>query len=148
VRAGSAEWRQYLILVGLSAYLAMVFVGIAAAIAVLARERSHALGAAILLWLGMLLVYDLISLGLTVLFAGDWIRPFLLSLLLANPVDVVRMLVLLALGARASLGPGGAVLGEMIEQGGGIAVVAAALLLWLLAPLWIGWRSFQNSDAN
>ena len=107
LRAGPAEWKQYLVLVGLSAYLTMVFVGLAAVIAVLIRERTHALGAAILLWLGLLLVYDLISLGIAVLFAGNWIRPYLMTLLLANPVDLVRMLVLIALGARASLGPGG-----------------------------------------
>ena len=66
--------------------------------------------------------------------------------LLANPVDLARVTVTLAVGSGALLGPTSAVLVKMLGSGGGMALGVGALALETAAPLWLAWVVFRRRD--
>ena len=146
LRTGPSAWLAYTALVLLSLTLCMVFLGLGALVSVAARNRTKALGGALAIWFLLGVLYDLVVLGISMLFGGEWLRPILLSSVLANPVDTVRVVVLLLAGAKTSLGPGGAVLGELAGSAAGKLLIALSLAAWAVIPLWLTIRTFQEQD--
>ena len=145
-QAGLDGWLRYLLIVVLSMALMAICLALGAWIGVAAEERSRALGGAIVVWGGLVVVYDLVVMGLTAVLSGGIARPLLLSMVLANPVDLVRVLGLLAVGARASLGAPGAVVAMTLAQLGGKLLLPAAFLMWLGLPLYATYQSFRETD--
>jgi hypothetical protein len=80
-------------------------------------------------------------------FVGDG-EPgaLLLVLLILNPIDGMRALGLVGLGADVLLGPTGTALARLLSPAGGGALVAASLLAWCLLPLWLAARTFRRRD--
>lgn len=146
LKTGPSAWLAYAALVLFSVLLCMVFLGLGALVSVAAGNRTKALGGALALWVLLAVLYDLMVLGATMLFGGEWLRPVLLSSVLANPLDTVRVVVLLLAGAKTSLGPGGAVLGELAGSALGKLLIALSLAAWLVLPLWLAIRTFQEQD--
>ena len=72
--------------------------------------------------------------------------PLLLVLLAANPLDRMRVLGLVGLGADVLLGPTGAALSRLLSPMGGGALVAASLLAWCILPLALAARTFRLKD--
>lgn len=129
---------------GLGAYLAVLtgaaLVGLAGLslgvlIGVLARRRTAAVGMALAAWLAIAVVYDLLAIAVLQLTGSGEPGPLLLGLLALNPVDGVRALGLTALGADVLLGPTGAAMQRLMGEGGGAAIVAGSLMVYLVAPL-------------
>jgi len=145
-RAGLDGWLRYLVMVALSMALMAICLALGAWVGVVAQERSRALGGAIVLWGALVVVYDLLVMGITAFLSGGVVRPLLLSMVLANPVDLVRVLGLLAVGARASLGAPGAVLAMTLAQLGGRILLPLAFLMWLGLPLFGAYQSFRETD--
>ncbi|MDR5694462.1 MAG: ABC transporter permease subunit [Armatimonadota bacterium] len=146
LRAGLSELVAYAVLVVLSILLCMVFLGLGALVSIVARNRMKALGGALALWILLGVLYDLMVLGVSILFGGEWLRPILLSSVLANPMDTVRVVVLMLVGAKTSLGPGGAILGELAGSVLGKTLIAVSLVAWVMIPLWLATRAFQEQD--
>ena len=125
--------------------LTLVFVALAFLVAVRAVDKVKGLGVAVGLWLALALLYDGAVLLAVALFA-DWPleRP-MLGLMLANPVDLARVLLLLRLDVAALLGYTGAVFARFFG-GAGAWVAAAALLAWIAVPVGLGVRAFRRKD--
>lgn len=102
---------------------------------VVSRSRLGALGGAIAAWLFAAVVFDLIAIGLLQLFGDGQPGRWLLALLALNPIDGLRAVSLVALGADVLLGPAGAALERMLGGAGGLSFVSASLSLWIAAPL-------------
>ncbi|WP_316976636.1 ABC transporter permease subunit [Shumkonia mesophila] len=138
----AAEWRAFAGLVGSSVLLGWVFLAIAYVISAAVRERSTAAGIAIVVWLFMVLLYDMGLLGLLVATGGQGvvgdITPFLL---LANPCDAYRLLTLAGFDTAGSL-TGLAVATEGMSP----ASPLAALVVWTLAPLAAAWGLFKRKE--
>ena len=66
--------------------------------------------------------------------------------MLANPVDLARVLLLLQLDISALMGYTGAVLKNAFGSVQGVVLATAALSLWVAVPLWLGGRSFVRKD--
>jgi Cu-processing system permease protein len=109
-------------------------------------DRVKGVGSAIGLWLALTIVYDgLVMMGLVVL-ADYPVEPAALVAMVANPIDLARVLILLRLDISALMGYTGAVFQQFFGGSVGIAVASFALLLWAGAPLVLGARYFRKKD--
>ncbi|NUS99150.1 MAG: ABC transporter permease, partial [Gemmatimonadaceae bacterium] len=83
---------------------------------------------------------------LGVMLLGDYPleRP-LIAAMLANPIDLARVLLIMQFDVSALMGYTGAVF-EKFFGNGGIAVAIAALAAWVAAPVLLGARAFRKRD--
>ncbi len=141
--AGAAG--PYLTLLGAGALLTFAFTAVAFYLAVRLQDRAAGLGAAIVVWLLAVVVYDgLVLLGITAF--RDWpLERAALAATFLNPVDLARVLLLLQFDLSALMGYTGAVF-ERFFGGAGSVLAAAALLLWVAIPMALGLRRFEQRD--
>jgi Cu-processing system permease protein len=137
VLTGSAvdmtSWNAFASMVGSSILLGAVFVAIGQLVSTLAQQRGTAAGAAIGIWLGLVLIYDMALLGLLVVDQGRFVSgPVLNALLMLNPTDVYRMYNL-AGSANASVFSGMAGLADTVTLEP--RVLLGALAAWAAVPL-------------
>lgn len=137
-----AEWRAFAGLVGASVLLGWVFLAVAYVISAAVGERSTAAGVAVVVWLFLVLLYDMGLLGALVATGGQGIvgaiTPFLL---LANPCDAYRLVTLAGFDAAGSL-TGLAVAAEGLSP----AAPVIALALWVAVPLAAAWTLFGRRE--
>ena len=146
LQAGADQLPGFLALTGLSVALGALTLSAALLIAVVWPDRLQAMSAALLLWLLMVVAYDLVVLGMTVLFAGVSLQAVLFPTLLLNPVDLARVLTTLAVGSGALFGPTSAVIMKLFGSAGGLALGLAVLAFESLVPLLIAERVFRRRD--
>ncbi|MFB6079783.1 MAG: ABC transporter permease [Haloferacaceae archaeon] len=137
--AGGVATVRYVGLAGLGQYAAFVlaaalagaaFLSITGLISTLAREQTHALGGALAAWVWFVLLHDLAALGLVSAF--DLPSASLAAMVLANPVDVFRVLVLSTV--HTSTGGFAAVLAKASLS---VPVLVVGLLAWTVGPLLV-----------
>lgn len=145
-QAGAAHVNGFLALTGLSVALGWLTVSTALCIAVVWPDRLKAMSAALLLWLAMVVAYDLVVLGATAMLRGVPLQTVLFPALLLNPVDLARVLTTLAVGSGALFGPTSAVLMKMFGSAGGVALGLAVLAIESAVPMWIALRVFRRRD--
>jgi Cu-processing system permease protein len=146
-RAGSAGGAGPLaLLIGVGTALTLVFTAIAFLVAVRLDDRAQGLGAAVLLWLVLAVVYDgIVLLGATALADYPLEKPLLL-LMLVNPLDLGRVLLLMSFDAAALMGYTGAVFERFFGSALGALLASVALLTWIALPLAAGSRMFERKD--
>jgi Cu-processing system permease protein len=143
-RAGGAGTLLTLLAVGVA--LTLVFTAIAFLVAVRLEDRAQGLGAAVLLWLLLAVVYDgAVLLVATIMIDYPLEKP-LLALMLGNPLDLGRVLLLMTFDAAALMGYTGAVFQRFFGSIAGAALASAALLSWIVLPLALGLRAFERKD--
>jgi Cu-processing system permease protein len=126
--------------------LTAVFVALGFLVACSVGDAARGLGAAILLWLLLTLVYDgAVLLGSHALAAYPLDRPMLVAMLL-NPVDLARLLTLMAVDASVLMGYTGAVFQDFFGSGVGWTVALAALAGWVALPYRMALRRFRRMD--
>lgn len=135
-----------LTLTGAGTALTFVFVALAFVVAVRFEDKVRGLGMAVLLWLLFAILYDGLVLVLLSTFADYPLERPMIGLMLLNPVDLARVLLLLTFDVSALMGYTGAVFEKFFGCALGIVVSATALGIWLLVPLGLGRRFFQKKD--
>ena len=133
-----------LIVVGIA--LTFAFVAIAFVVALRFDDRAKGLGVAIALWLLAGVVYDGGVLFAATAFADYPLERPMLGLMLANPIDLARVVLLLRFDVSALMGYTGAVLQQFFGSTSGLVIAAAALAGWIAAPLAAGARAFGRKD--
>jgi len=146
LNGGTDQVPGFLVLTALSLVLGWITLAAAICIAAIWPDRLRAMSAALLLWLLMVIAYDLVVLGATALFSGVPLQSVLFPALVVNPVDLVRVLTTLAVGSGALFGPTSAVLMRMFGTAGGIALGLAVLLVEGVVPLMVAARVFRRRD--
>lgn len=146
LNAGFSQVPGFLALTALSILLGWLTIAAALLVAAVWPDRLQAMSAALLLWLGMVVAYDLGVLGVTTLIRGAPLQSVLFPALLLNPVDLARVLVTLAVGSGALFGPTSAVLAGMFGSTGGLALGLAVLVLETTVPLLVAGRVFSRRD--
>ena len=146
LQTGPEQVRGFLALTALSVVLGWLSVSAALCIAVVWPDRLKAISAALLLWLLMVVAYDLVVLGATAILRGLPLQTVLFPALLLNPVDLARVLTTLAVGSGALFGPTSAVLMKMFGSTWGIAVGLAVLMAETLVPMIVAMRVFRRRD--
>jgi hypothetical protein len=104
------------------------------------------MSAALLLWLLMVVAYDLVVLGATAMLRGLPLETVLFPALLLNPVDLARVLTTLAVGSGALFGPTSAVLMRAVGTSGGIALGLTVLAVESVIPMLVAVRVFRARD--
>ena len=140
------QWRTLAVLAATGVVLTAVFAALSFLIAIRSEDRVRGLGTAVGVWLLFSLLYDGLVL-LAVMRFGDWPleRP-LLGAMLANPVDLARVLLLLQFDVSALMGYTGAVFEKFFGGALGIAVAVTALATWVAVPVALGARAFRRRD--
>jgi Cu-processing system permease protein len=133
-----------LVLVGLA--LTCVFTALAFVVASLSDDRLKRMAAAIGVWLLVAVLYDGIVLVVVMLFGDRPIERPMLGLMIANPVDLARVLLLLQFDLSALMGYTGAVFQQFFSGARGTAIAASALAFWVVAPVLFGLRMFERRD--
>lgn len=134
------------VLLATGAALSLVFTGLAFVVSLACRDRAAGLASAMLVWLGATVLYDgLVLLGAVLLRDYPLERP-LVAAMMANPVDLARVLLLMQFDLGALAGYTGAVFERFFGSAGGSGLSAAALLLWVILPLGVGLRQFSRKD--
>ena len=140
--AGAASLLGYVLFPLLSIFLIGAMLGLGLLISVRSHGGVQAQGRAIFCWFLFVLMYDLLLMG-TLVTSG--LSSTALSLLLvANPVDAARVLVVLALEPDLYLlGPAGALLVAELSRAGTAALLVATLLVWAVVPVGLALLSFR-----
>jgi Cu-processing system permease protein len=145
-QAGADQVQGFVALTGLSIALGWLTVATSLCIAVVWPDRLKAMSAALLLWLLMVVAYDLVVLGATAMFQGIPLQTVLFPALLLNPVDLARVLTTLAVGSGALFGPTSAVLMKMFGTTAGVGLGLAVLAIESVVPLVVAARVFRRRD--
>jgi Cu-processing system permease protein len=144
---GAAGGLRYLTFVGIALALAAVYLALGLAISVAARTRTRATAAALAVWFGSVVVFDLLLIGAGA-FALAGVRGLTAGLLL-NPVEIARLLALLALDPTLEvLGPVGGFLVARLGPAGVTGLLLGALGVWLLGPLAVAAALFEGGDVS
>lgn len=143
---GGGEGKVLVLLLATGSLLSLVFVALAFVLAIRIHDRLRGLGAALLLWLSVAVLYDaLVLVGITVFSAYPLERP-LLVLMFLNPVDLARVLLLLQMDIAALMGYTGAVFERFFGTGSGMGLAAGALAAWVVFPLGAALALFHRKD--
>ncbi|HEX5831272.1 MAG TPA: ABC transporter permease subunit [Gemmatimonadaceae bacterium] len=143
---GSRDLSALGTLLVVGAALTFVFAALAFLIAVRTGDRARGLGLAIAVWLAASVLYDGAVLLVATMFADYPLERPMLALMLLNPVDLARVLLLLQLDVSALMGYTGAVFQRFFGGATGIGIAAAALALWIVVPVTLALRRFRGKD--
>lgn len=146
LNAGAAQAGGFAALAGLSVALGWLAISAALWIAVTWPDRLRATATALLLWLLLVVAYDLAVLGATTLLRGLPLQAVLFPALLLNPVDLARVLTTLAIGSGSMFGPTSAVLMKQFGSGPGLALGLAVLAIEIVVPALLAVRVFRRRD--
>lgn len=145
--AWSAELRGALLtLIVIAVALTLIFSAMALYVAVRLDDKLRGLAVAIGVWLSFALLYDGLVLVLISTFADAPLERPLLAVMIANPIDLARVLLLLQVDVSALMGYTGALFARAFGSSAGLLVAAAALALWVGVPVWLGARAFVRKD--
>lgn len=126
--------------------LTFVFVALAFWIAVTFEDKVRGLGVSILVWLLFAVLYDGLVLLLVNLLADYPLEQPMIGMMLLNPIDLARVLLLLTFDASALMGYTGAVFEQFFGSPLGVVISTTALTVWFAVPLVLGWRWFKKKD--
>ena len=124
----------------------MAGLGLGVLIGVLARRRLKAIGGALAAWLCLAVLFDFAAILVLQLTGSGQPGPWLVGLLALNPIDGIRALGLVGLGADVLLGPTGAALERSLGAGRGALLIVGSLGLWAAAPLVVAARIYRHRD--
>lgn len=134
----------HLALTGLALLLGTSFLALSFLLSLLARDRDRAIASSVFVWLGTVLIFDLLLIGLLMLVGGQVPAALFGALLLVNPTDVFRLLCFTWIeGVASPLG-----LTDVLPHAPSATLLATALVLWAVVPLVASWLLFERRVSN
>jgi len=125
----------------------LIFIGCAILITLLARRQQLAVGISIGIWIFFEVIYGLIILGTTIYLSAEILKYVLLISLLGNPIDIARVLSLIAIGGLEFFGPAGASMYKIVgSQSWAMIYGLCGLALWIVLPLLISTKLYSKHD--
>ncbi len=109
------------------------FVGIGLVISTHCRSRGGALTTAILIWLAAVLLYDLVIMQVIVSLQGDVSQFIFNVLVVANPVDLARLLITHWLHIGVEFGTNSGMLGAVIAPP--LSIMITGAIVWMVVPV-------------
>ncbi len=129
---GLGAWLLFTVL---TAWLGVIFVGVALLLSALSRERTRLLGLALGLWLLLVILFDVALVGLLVATEGGVPVGVVSGLFFGNPTSLFRFLNLTMLVAPEVLAETG-----LVAAAPPLWALCAALGAWtVLPPVLAGW---------
>lgn len=134
------------LILGAGVLLTGVFTALGFCVTVLVTEASRGLGLALIIWLALTLVYDGAVLAAAHTLAAWPLEQPMLAAMVLNPVDLARMVMLVAVDASVLAGYTGAVFRDFFGGVQGPLLAVAALGLWVGLPWAWALRRFRRMD--
>jgi Cu-processing system permease protein len=132
----SPDLSIFILLITMACALSIIFSLIAFIIAMKFDDKVKGLSISIFVWLFFAIIYDGIFLLLLLGFKDYPLDKMTISMIMLNPIDLARILILMKLDMSAMMGYTGAVLSKFLGRGLGILFVSFSLFLWTVLPLW------------
>jgi Cu-processing system permease protein len=126
--------------------LTACFTAFALLAGVYTKDKAKGIGITILLWFYFTLIFDGLVLFFLFHFSDYPVEKYLIGLSCLNPVDLVRILILLKIDIAAIMGYTGALFRDFFGGSNGLIVSTSVLLAWFLVPAWIALRKFDRKD--
>jgi Cu-processing system permease protein len=143
---GLAGLGGYLLVAMGSSMVGLAGLAIGVLLGIGSRRRVTAVGMSLATWVALAVLFDFAAIALLQFIGDGEPGPLLLVLLAANPIDGMRALALVGLGADVLLGPTGAALARLLGPSAGALLVGAALLAWCAGPLVCAARMYCRRD--
>jgi Cu-processing system permease protein len=144
--AGTAGAAGYLLVAAGSTVVGLAGLAVGVLLGVLARRRLTAVAMALVAWFLVAVVFDFAAIAVLQFIGDGEPGPLLLALLAANPIDGMRALGLVELGADVLLGPTGAALAALLGPSGGALFVVTGMIAWCALPLALAGRIYRRRD--
>lgn len=144
--SAQTETVTLVVMLGGTAALTAVFTAIAFYIALRFDDRLTGLGVGMAIWLALGLLYDGLLLVVVMLMPDRAIEKTLLGVTLANPIDLVRIALLMRFDVSAVMGYTGAVFRNFFSDKAGMMIIVAAMAAWIALPLSSGFLAFRRKD--
>jgi Cu-processing system permease protein len=142
--AGGGRVAPFVALLGLTLLLGAATLAIGTLLSVALRARARVIGAAFAVWLGLVYVSDLGTIGLILARNLGAAQVFVLALI--NPVQQARVLGTMALAPRLDiLGPVGLFGLDHFGASGLAMLLAATLVATAIVPLLAGYAIFRRA---
>lgn len=126
--------------------LTACFTAFALLAAVYTKDKAKGIGTTILMWFYFTLIYDGLILFLLFQFSDYPIENYMITMSCLNPIDLVRVLILLKIDIAAIMGYTGALFKDFFGSTGGVFFSGIVLLLWMVIPAIIALRKFNKKD--
>lgn len=126
--------------------LTWVFVALAFLSSVYARDKARGIGIALLAWFYFVFLYDSLVLMFLFAFSNYPLENYMMALAFLNPVDLIRVIMLMHLDMAAIMGYTGAVFSKFLGNTIGSILCFSALLIWILLPFLLALRRFIRRD--
>jgi Cu-processing system permease protein len=140
------SWRFMLVALH-SLLLGAVFLSLALLLSIIVHRRQAAVGLSVLLWFFFVIFYDLAVLASTTYLSHGTLKTGLLIGLFFNPVDMVRVSSLLAVGGDSIFGAAGVVAVKTLGSTGALTVISLVLVIaWIVVPLLISIKLFDRQN--
>jgi Cu-processing system permease protein len=140
------QFTSLAVLLGVGAFLTLIFIAISFCLATIFDDRGKGLAAVLGVWLLTALVYDGLVLLAAMTFSEYPLETPLVIASLANPIDLARVTLLVKTDWAALMGYTGAVFNRFFGTGLGVSIAIFSLLIWTIGPFWIGLRRFRIKD--
>lgn len=126
--------------------LTACFTAFALLAAIYTKDKAKGIGVTIIMWFYFSLIYDGIVLFLLFQFSDYPIENYMIALSCLNPIDLVRILILLKIDIAAIMGYTGAIFKDFFGNTGGTILSTIILLLWIVIPANLALRKFNRKD--
>ncbi len=126
--------------------LTIVFTSFALMASVYANDKARGIGVTLLIWFYFTLIYDGLILFLLFRFSEYPLEKAVIAISFLNPVDLVRILILLKVDMAAIMGYTGAIFKDFFGTINGILLSSLALLLWFFIPAMMSLKKFLKKD--
>lgn len=132
--------------VGSGLALTLIFGGLALLIGIRVEDRLRGVMTGLMVWLLLTVGYDALVLIVATTLADYPLERPMLGLMLFNPVDLARSMIVLHSDAAALMGYTGAVMSRFLGSTLGTVAAMAGLLTWIVVPMALARRSFERRD--
>lgn len=146
--AGYFVWGNYdvALLTIAGVVLTLCFSALAYRLAIGQPDKARGIGLALMVWLYCAVLYDAILVVAMAILEDYPIEKALLVLLALNPIDAIRVALLLHSDASALMGITGAALRGFFGSERSLVVIALVVTGWIGYPLLRGERIFRRRD--
>lgn len=137
---------NFLLLIIAELFLTAIFTGIAMFISIYVDNKVKGFGYILFIWLLFTFIYDGIILLLLFFFSDYPLENFAIVTTLANPVDLLRILITIKLDSAMLMGYTGAIFSDFFGKSLGSIVSFLLLICWSVIPLYLSLRLFKRKD--
>lgn len=137
---------QSLVLIIAGLLLTLIFSSLALWIFVVTKDKTRGIGIAITIALFFALLFDGLLLGFIYSFSDYPIDQAIIGIIVFNPIDLARVLVLLQLDVAVLMGYSGALFKKFLGSATGSIFTIFSLGIWVVLPLYFSVRRFNRKD--